>query len=92
MQLPDHRAAAGLFPGDVDAILSGLAFLAERVEVCFRWRPQLRDPGDEFVLDAAANGQADAIVTFNRRDYGDAPGRFGVAVLSPGEALRRMFA
>ena len=29
----------------------------------------LRDPGDEMVLEAAINGQADAIVTFNRRDF-----------------------
>jgi hypothetical protein len=29
-------------------------------------------------------------VTFNRRHYGDAPGRFGIEVMSPGEALRRV--
>ena len=26
----------------------------------FRWRPQLKDPKDEFVLEAAVNGHADA--------------------------------
>ena len=62
----------------------------EPVNVWFLWRPLLRDPADEVVLEAAINGQADALVTFNRRDFGDEPMRFGVAVLSPQEALKRM--
>jgi hypothetical protein len=37
------------------------------------WRPLLRDPGDELVLEAAANGRAAAIVTFNERDFGTTP-------------------
>jgi predicted nucleic acid-binding protein len=59
------------------------------VETHYRWRPQLRDAGDEMVLETAVNGRAQAIVTFNRRDYGEAPANFGVEVLSPAEALRR---
>jgi hypothetical protein len=39
------------------------------------------------VLEAAINGGADAIVTFNKRDFGGGPARFGIEVLSPGEAL-----
>ncbi len=35
------------------------------------------------VLEAAANGHADAIVTVNRSDHGTAPDRFGIEVLSP---------
>ena len=42
------------------------------------------------VLDAAINGAADVLVTFNRQDFGQAPARFGVALLSPQEALRRL--
>ena len=64
--------------------------MAEPIETHFMWRPQLRDPSDELVLEAAVNGQAAAIVTFNRRDFGTVPGRFGVDVLTPGEALRRI--
>ena len=45
---------------------------------------------DDMMLDAAINGHADAIVTFNRRDYGDVPNEFGIAVLAPREALKRI--
>jgi putative PIN family toxin of toxin-antitoxin system len=89
-RLAEHRLASGLDIPAVDRFLDGLVRLAEPVEVHFRWRPQLRDAGDEMVLEAAVNGQADALVTFNRRDYGAAPGRFGLEVLRPGDALRRM--
>ena len=42
------------------------------------------------VLDTAVNGAADALVTFNQQDFGPVPARFGIAVLSPQEALRRL--
>jgi len=45
---------------------------------------------DEMVLEAAVNGRADAIVTFNLRDYGAAPERFNIEVLAPSVAIRRV--
>ena len=89
-QLPEHRLATGLSEADVGLFLDAIVDMAEPVESYFRWRPQLRDPGDEMVLEAAVNGRAEALVTFNRRDYGDVPNRFGVKILSPGEILKRM--
>jgi predicted nucleic acid-binding protein len=50
----------------------------------------LRDPADEMVLEAAANGRAVAIVTFNQRDFGGVPIEFGIEVLTPAVALRRI--
>jgi hypothetical protein len=42
------------------------------------------------VLETAVNGRADWIVTFNRRDFAPIEKLFGIAALSPGEALRRL--
>ena len=64
--------------------------MVEPVETHFMWRPQLCDPADELVLDAAVNGRAAALVTFNRRDFGAVPARFGIDVLTPAEAIRRI--
>ncbi|MBL8291277.1 MAG: PIN domain-containing protein, partial [Bryobacterales bacterium] len=69
----EHRLASGLSDAEVRLFLDAVIGLAQPVQSFFLWRPQLRDPGDEMVLEAAVNGRADAIVTFNRRDYGTAP-------------------
>jgi predicted nucleic acid-binding protein len=71
------------------AVIVAVLAMADPVETHFMWRPQLRDPGDELVLEAAVSGQAAAIVTFNQRDFGDTPATFGIEVLSPAEMLRR---
>lgn len=87
---PEHQMAAGLDAAEVALYLDGLAAIGVPVESHFLWRPRLRDPGDEMVLEAAVNGRADAIVTFNVRDYGETPMQFGISVLRPAEALWRI--
>lgn len=85
LKRPDtlRRAGAGL--ADIEVILDQLAAVLTRVEIWFLWRPQLRDQGDDMVLEAAANAGATHIVTFNLRDYGLIPQRFGIAVCRPAE-------
>ena len=87
---PEHRLAAGLSEDEVNVFVDAMVALAEPVAMHFLWRPQLRDPCDEMVLEVAINGEADALVTFNARDFGAAPGHFGVELLLPREAIGRM--
>jgi len=87
---PAQRIASGLSESEVGTIVSALCAVAEPVRTWFLWRPQLRDPADEMVLETAVNGSADALVTFNRRDFGDAPGAFGIEMLSPRQALGKI--
>ena len=86
----EHRLEAGLSGRQVEIYLNAIVAMAEPVLTHFLWRPQLRDPDDEMVLEAAVNGRADSLVTFNVRDYGTAASRFGVEVLLPREAITRM--
>ena len=86
----EHRLAAGLSAREVEVFLDAVIAMAEPVETHFLWRPQLRDANDEMVLETAVNGQADALVTFNRRDFGTVPAQFGVELLLPREALERI--
>ena len=88
--LAEHRLAANASENDVRNLLDTIIDVIVPVEVHYQWRPQLTDAGDEMVLEAAVNGRANAIVTFNYRDYKDIPTRFGIEVLSPKEALRRI--
>jgi predicted nucleic acid-binding protein len=64
--------------------------MAEPVKTHVLWRPQLRDPGDEMVLETAINGRADGLVTFNVRDFGTVPARFGIEVMIPRKVIGRM--
>ena len=89
-RLADHRLVAGLDDEQVGIFIDAILAMVEPVETHYLWRPLLRDPADEFVLEAAVNGQAGAIVTLNRRDFGAAPATFGIEVLNPGELLRRL--
>ncbi len=87
---PQHLEAAGTSKEDVGAVLDGLALVAKRVTFAFRWRPALPDPNDDMVLETAVNGHADAIVTFNRRDFNPFAARFGCQVMQPAEFLRML--
>jgi len=89
-QKDDHRLAASLTEAQVNAFVNTVIALAEPVETHFLWRPQLRDANDEMVLEAAVNGHAEALVTFNVKDYGEVPSRFGVNVMLPRTAIRRI--
>ena len=87
---PDRLQASGLTSNEVGTLLDAAAAVAERVWLAFLWRPLLPDMDDDMVLETAVNGRADAIVTFNRRDFGAATRQFGIPVVSPGEAARRL--
>jgi len=88
LKRPEHLQAANLTALQVDVLLDALASLFIPVTPHFLWRPQLKDPNDEMILETAVNGQAGVIATFNTRHFGNAAGRFGIEVLRPGEFLR----
>jgi predicted nucleic acid-binding protein len=86
----EHVIASGLDADEIEIFVDAVIAMMEPVESHYMWRPLLRDPGDELVLEAATNGRASAIVTFNQRDFGTTPLQFGVEVLTPAIALRRI--
>ncbi len=90
LKRPEHQLVHGLTPEAVDQFLTELAALLEPVEVHFQWRPQSRDPNDEMVLEAAINGQANALVTYNIKDFAEAGERFRISVLRPGDLLKKV--
>lgn len=86
----EHRLAAGLSERQAGAFVNAVIAMAEPVAIHFLWRPQLRDANDEMVLETAVNGRANALVTFNLKDFGDAPARFGAELMLPRKAITRI--
>ncbi len=74
----------------MDRILAALAAAIEPVDPRWTWRPQLSDADDEMVLEAAVNGQADALVTHNLDDFAAVAPSFGLLVIPPADLLRRI--
>ena len=71
----------------VEIIIHAFCFVGRETDIHLRVRPFLPDPGDEFLLELAVAGQADAIVTHNVRHFAGIE-RFGIQVLTPREFLR----
>lgn len=84
----EQLAATGLTCEETNAVLDALAAVAEPVPLRFLWRPRLREPADEMVLETAVNGQADLLVTFNLRHFEVQARTFGIRVAQPGEVWR----
>lgn len=81
--------ALGLTHADIDAFLDYICAVGEKRHVYFLWRPVLKDPGDDFVLELAVEAGCDSIVTHNVSDF-DAATAFGVQVLTPAQFLRQI--
>jgi putative PIN family toxin of toxin-antitoxin system len=90
LKRPEQRLAHGLTLDKIDEFLAELAALIEPVEVHFQWRPQVRDPNDEMVLEAASNGAADALVTYNIADFAVAGERFSMPIVHPAVLLKKV--
>jgi len=84
-----HFEALQLDEGDVRDLIDYVCGVAIRQEIFFLWRPLLRDPGDDLVLELAVAAQCEAIVTHNVRDFAGAE-KLGVRVLTPGRFVQEL--
>ena len=86
---PDQLAAAGAPLAEVRNLLDVLAGVVTPVTIQFLWRPQLRDPKDDLVLELAVNGlglgQPVTLITFNQRDFLPQATAFGIPVIGPAQ-------
>ena len=69
-------------------VLAALAAASRWIKIFYGWRPNLRDEGDNHLVELAVAGGAEAIVTYNVRDFSLGELRWpGLAVLTPPECL-----
>lgn len=76
-----------LTAADIDDILDFLCHTAEHQQIFYVWRPLLKDPKDDMVLELAVAANCDFVVTFNTRDFVGAA-QFGIRVVTPREFLQ----
>lgn len=75
---------------EAETVVDYLCQVADRREIYFLWRPFLRDPADEMVLEVAVGGEVECTVTQNLRDFAGVEERFGVRVVRPGAFVIEM--
>jgi predicted nucleic acid-binding protein len=87
---PEHLDASGLTARKMNEVLDALVKVSIPVHLWFLWRPRLKDPAAEMVLETAVNGEADWLVTFNARHLAAAAREFGIRVMRPCDAWREV--
>lgn len=90
LKSPEARLEHKLSLADVDAALSAFASAAEAIDVTFLWRPQMKDPNDELVLEAAVNGNADGIITHDVRTFAAHGAIFDIKATTPTDYLKEL--
>ena len=73
---------------DIQALLEAFCSVSEWVPIYYLWRPNLADEADNHLLELAAAGNAQWIVTNNVRDFKHAELHFpGIQILTPEQIL-----
>ena len=81
-----HQSATALGSSEVGVVIDYLCSVAHRQEIFYLWRPWLRDPKDDMVLELAVAAGCGVIVTYNGGDFAGAES-FGIKVLTPYQLL-----
>lgn len=84
-----HRTELGLSRGDISVVINAICAAGGKHEIYYLWRPWLKDPKDDMVLELAVTAGCAKIVTFNLRDF-EGIGSFGIAAIRPGDFLREL--
>jgi putative PIN family toxin of toxin-antitoxin system len=74
---------------DLDAIIDFICKVAHHRQIYFLWRPFLKDPEDDMVLELAVTSGSEVIVTYNVSDFEGAE-QFGISVMTAKEFLEEI--
>jgi len=71
---------------EIDDILDFVISNSNQWDIYYLWRPQLKDPGDDMVLELAVTANCNYIITYNVKDFKGIE-NFGIEVMTPKEFL-----
>jgi len=61
--------------------------ISKRREIFFLWRPYLKDPKDDMILELAVESECNYIIAFNKKDFKGIK-KFNLKALTPKEFLK----
>lgn len=71
----------------IDDVIDYICQIGNEQQVFFLWRPFLKDPNDDMVLELAVAAEGNFIITHNKQDFKNIK-EFGLQAISPAEFLR----
>jgi predicted nucleic acid-binding protein len=84
-----HGGLVALDEADIAALIDYLCLVGKRQRIYYLWRPVLKDPKDELMLEVAVAANCEGIVTFNRKHFVGVE-QFGLSAITPREFLFRI--
>tara|TARA_Y100001933_G_scaffold225026_1_gene238011 strand:+ start:170 stop:571 length:402 start_codon:yes stop_codon:yes gene_type:complete len=79
--LIEKQSDLALSVSEIESVLDYLCLVGHKQKVFYLWRPFLRDPRDDMVLELAVAAECEYIVTYNARDFRGAE-RFDISIVS----------
>ena len=70
-----------------ERFLGYIVSVANQRNIIISFRPHLRDPDDDFLVDLAVASGAEFIITFNLKDF-EGLSKYGIYAVKPGAFLR----
>ncbi|MGB7088405.1 MAG: putative toxin-antitoxin system toxin component, PIN family [Phormidesmis sp.] len=71
---------------DIQDFIDFHCVVADHHQIFFLWRPYLRDPKDDMVLELAVKARCDSVITYNLRDFVGID-KFGITAVTPAKFL-----
>ena len=83
------KSELGLSEKQIEAVLDNLCRLSDHQKIYYLWRPFLKDPNDDHILELAVASQTEIIVTHNIKDF-NGINNFGIRAITPKQLLKEI--
>ncbi|MDX9924924.1 MAG: putative toxin-antitoxin system toxin component, PIN family [Ignavibacteriaceae bacterium] len=84
--LKREKSKFDLTINEIETIIDFICSIGNKKEIYFLWRPFLKDPKDDMILELAVESDSEIIITFNTNDFVGVD-RFGIKTMTPKEFL-----
>jgi putative PIN family toxin of toxin-antitoxin system len=88
MKREEILSRCSLAPSEIDDLLAAFVSVTKWVSIYYSWRPNLRDEGDNHVIELAVAGNAKIVTTNNIKDFRGAELVFpALSILKPEQVI-----
>ena len=84
--LTNHLDITGLSKEDINDFIDYICSIGNQSKIFYLWRPLLKDPFDDHVLEIAVASCSNYIITYNKKDF-DKAKSFNIFPITPDEYL-----